>query len=239
MSPSCAGDSRPVPNHRQPKRIALSLPKTDAPPYNFRKLAVILVWMLVLAAGCVLKPQPQRLLRVTVRYPGATAQDVESNLAIPVESTLAASPDINSITSICSTGKLEAYVAIERGAVAEEVVARIATELDRIRTLPDSALGPVVELLPTSATIPIVEPTLVDEVVLDMNTDATLEHGVSIHDLATLLQAADIRDISRDERLEKLRQLRVRTADNSLIPLTELGELRIKKTPDKTIRTWP
>ncbi|WP_068141838.1 hypothetical protein [Roseimaritima ulvae] len=195
------------------------------------------VLMLVSFAGCAPKPQP--LLRVTVLYPGADASDVETDLAQPMESMLAASPDINSITSICSAGKLEAYINVDRDAVPQEVVHRVATSLDSLHTLPASAQQPVVEVLPQSTTIPDAQPKLIDAIVLDMKPGAAAEHGVTEYELATVLQAADVEDVSADERLQQLRQLRVRTSDNAEVPLTELCELRIEKSPDKIVRTWP
>lgn len=202
-----------------------------------RTLASVL--MLVLVAGCAPKPLPQPLLRVTVLYPGAVAQDVEAFLAVPIESMLAASPDIDSITSICSAGKLEVYLDVKRGTAPQQVIERLTSSLQHDRILPDMTREPVVELLPQSATIPVIQPTLVDEIVFDMNREATNQYVFTTSEIATILQATDLGNVSAEERLERLREIRVPLSDDSDVLLTELGELRIEKTPDTIIRTWP
>lgn len=180
----------------------------------------------------------QRMVRVTLQWPGASPQEVSDALAAAVETTLLGLPHVDSITSISSAGKLDSYVVMARDSRPDEVLGRIVEELPRDQ-FPAEADTPSVELLPTTATMPDVSSTQVDYIVVDLDRSAIAKHAIPIGKVLSTMQEQAGGSASDMSRLPKLRAIQVTATDNRRVPFTELAEIRVEKQPSHIVTRWP
>ena len=195
-----------------------------------------LLAIIVLVSGC--GSSTQRIIRVTVQYPGASPQDVADILAYPIETKLLGLPHIESITSISSAGSLETYIVLARDSRPHEVLSRVVGELPG-NHFPSAATTPTVELLPTTATIPTVSPTDIDCIVVDLNREVIAKHAIPIGNVVSAMQEQAGGSASDMSRLATLRAIRVPAPDDRRVPLTELAEIRVENQPSHIVTRWP
>ncbi|MFH1594202.1 MAG: efflux RND transporter permease subunit [Candidatus Omnitrophota bacterium] len=97
---------------------------------------------------------------VSVGYPGATAEDVEKLIAIPIEKELKGVDDIDEISSMSSNNFCTIYLKMNPNASDKnKVVNDIQRAVDRVRDLPGDANDPLVEEINMKLT-PIIEVAL-------------------------------------------------------------------------------
>ncbi|NQU04821.1 MAG: efflux RND transporter permease subunit [Calditrichaeota bacterium] len=79
------------------------------------------------------------MISVVVPYPGASPAEIEDSIIRPLEQAVSGVDDIKRITSTSSEGVGSVTVEILEGADADNVLDKIKSEVDRIRTFPEDA----------------------------------------------------------------------------------------------------
>lgn len=189
---------------------------------------------------CGFREQSQRIVQITAKYPGAVAQEVADALASPIEIKLRELPHVDSITSISSDERLEAFIVISHDGHPQDVLRRITAELySREIVLAPGARTPAVELLPRTATVPAESPTEIDGVVVEPKREAIAKYGLTVRNVASALQEQAGANVSAVGRMERLRAIRVTLPDGNDVPLSELAEFRVEKQPSHIVTRWP
>jgi Cu/Ag efflux pump CusA len=206
-----------------------------------RSVSRLLFWaaVLVLACGCT-KPEP-RLLRIAVDYPNASPQVVDDTLAVPIRSWLNGKSDVESITTISSGGRLETYVVVASTGSENALFQHVRSVLPVITpAFPSDATAPVVELLPVGAIVPVVNPTVIGCLHVEVNLKAVAQCGIPLQTVFSALQEEEAADsTSVADRLERAQAIRVSAPDGREVPLTELAEITIEKQPSHIVTRWP
>ncbi len=86
------------------------------------------------------------LINVTVPYPGASPAEVEQGIVLAVEEGVRGVEGVKRVTSSSAEGNATVTVELLPDADANEVLADVKNEVDRIQTLPEEAEEPIVSL---------------------------------------------------------------------------------------------
>lgn len=81
---------------------------------------------------------------VSVAYPGASPEEVEQGIVLPVEEAIQAIDGIEEITSVANEGSGQVTVEAVIGADMQQLATDIKNEVDRISAFPDEAEEPLV-----------------------------------------------------------------------------------------------
>ena len=85
-------------------------------------------------------------VRISVSYPGASPEEVEEGIILPIEEALQSLDGIDEITSNASEGSGSVNAEVASGQDIQQLYADIKNEIDRIRTFPDEAEEPKVSV---------------------------------------------------------------------------------------------
>ena len=85
-------------------------------------------------------------VRISVSYPGASPEEVEEGIILPIEEALQSLDGIDGITSNASEGSGSVNAEVASGQDIQQLYADIKNEIDRIRTFPDEAEEPKVSV---------------------------------------------------------------------------------------------
>ena len=85
-------------------------------------------------------------VRISVSYPGASPEEVEEGIILPIEEALQSLDGIDGITSNASEGNGSVNAEVASGQDIQQLYADIKNEIDRIRTFPDEAEEPKVSV---------------------------------------------------------------------------------------------
>ena len=192
--------------------------------------------IIVVLSGC--DNDTRRIIRVTTQYPGATPQQVAETLAAPVENSLLGLPNVDSITSISTSGRLESYIEFTPDSRPDEMLARIAESLPT-KQFPNEATAPSLKLLPNTESIPTVKPTDIDYIVFELNREKVANYGISVANVLSAMQEQASGSASDMSRLAKLHKVQVTAPNDRRVPLLELGEIRLEKQPTHIVTRWP
>ena len=83
---------------------------------------------------------------VSVSYPGASPEEVESGIILAVEEVVRGVDDVGEISSVASEGSARIDAEVMLGADEQKVAQDIQREVGRLRTLPEDAEEPVVSV---------------------------------------------------------------------------------------------
>ncbi|RMF88096.1 MAG: efflux RND transporter permease subunit, partial [Nitrospirae bacterium] len=83
-------------------------------------------------------------IQVTVPYPGATPEDAERGICLPVEEAVAGVEGVKEVASQASEGVATVTATVRQGADPDRVLADVKNAVDRITTLPEEAEEPLV-----------------------------------------------------------------------------------------------
>ncbi|MCB1528559.1 MAG: efflux RND transporter permease subunit [Hyphomicrobiaceae bacterium] len=84
------------------------------------------------------------VITVTVPWPGASAEDVESNILDVLEPELRFLDDVNEVTSIASEGSAVISIELMSGADAQKAQSDVEQAVARVTTLPETAERPII-----------------------------------------------------------------------------------------------
>lgn len=120
------------------------------------RVAANLLLLLIVASGLTLLPTIEQevfpevstdVVTVFTEYPGASPEEVERAVAIPIEEAIHALPKVRRITSSSEEGVSRVRVELESGVAIRSTLERIRTQIDSIDTFPEDVEDPVVEEL--------------------------------------------------------------------------------------------
>jgi multidrug efflux pump subunit AcrB len=86
------------------------------------------------------------MVNVTVPYPGASPAEVEQGIVLAIEEGVRAVDGVKRVTSSSGEGNATVTVELLSDAEANEVLADVKNEVDRIQTFPEEAEEPIVSL---------------------------------------------------------------------------------------------
>ena len=86
------------------------------------------------------------LVRITVNYPGASPEEVEEGIILPIEEALQSLDGIDEVISNANEGSGSVSAEVASGQDIQQLYADIKNEIDRIRTFPDEAEEPKVAI---------------------------------------------------------------------------------------------
>ena len=86
------------------------------------------------------------MVNVTVPYPGASPAEVEQGIVLAVEEGVRSVDGVKRVTSASGEGNATVTIELLQGANANEVLADVKNEVDRIQTFPEEAEEPIVSL---------------------------------------------------------------------------------------------
>lgn len=121
-----------------------------------RVAANLMMLMIVLAGLLALKYGVRRevfplfsldMISVTVPYPGATPQEVEEGILLPVEEAIADLDGIDELNATGAEGAGTLIVKVRTDANTRELMNDVKTRVDAITTFPENAEEPVIEEL--------------------------------------------------------------------------------------------
>jgi multidrug efflux pump subunit AcrB len=87
------------------------------------------------------------MVQVSVRYPGASPEDVEQGIVLVIEEAVRGVEGVVEITSVASEGNGSVNIEYDPKTNSQQFYQDIKQEIDRIRTFPDDAEKPSVSLL--------------------------------------------------------------------------------------------
>ncbi|MCD6377692.1 MAG: efflux RND transporter permease subunit, partial [Planctomycetes bacterium] len=87
------------------------------------------------------------VVEVSVAYPGATPEDVEEGIILPIEQAVEDLEGIDEISSTAHEGYGVVSIKLQEGVDAEKLTQDIKSEIDRITSFPEDAEEPQVRLL--------------------------------------------------------------------------------------------
>ena len=85
------------------------------------------------------------VLSVETRWPGASPQEVEREIALEQEEQLAAVEGLIKMTSVCKDGEVDITLEFAVGTDIEDAMMRVNTRLQQVREYPIDAKEPVIE----------------------------------------------------------------------------------------------
>lgn len=88
-------------------------------------------------------------ISVSIVWTGASAEDVEKSIAIPVEQELRTVDSVKQMITRAQDGVAAVYIELEEGSDTGKILDRIKQRVDRIRNLPRDSERPVVEQIET------------------------------------------------------------------------------------------
>lgn len=118
--------------------------------------AANLLMVLMIAVGILSLPQLQRAtfpefetdsVAVTVAYPGASAEEGEEAICLPIEEALEGLADLDELRCAAREGAVTATADMRDGGNLVRFVANVRTEIDAIDSFPDLAETPVIREL--------------------------------------------------------------------------------------------
>ncbi len=83
---------------------------------------------------------------VSVSYPGASPEEVEQGIVLAIEEAVRGVENVVEVNSTANEGSARVQVEYEPGADAQKIYQDIQQEIDRIRTFPEDAEEPQIEL---------------------------------------------------------------------------------------------
>ncbi|MBT3380701.1 MAG: efflux RND transporter permease subunit [Lentisphaerae bacterium] len=86
------------------------------------------------------------IVSVTVPYPGASPEEVESGILLSIEEAIRSLDGIDEVTSVANEGSGTVSAELLIGEDADTIAQDIQSEIDRIRTFPEDAEEPVVRV---------------------------------------------------------------------------------------------
>ena len=117
---------------------------------NLMMLMIVLGGLLALKYGVRREVFPLfslDMISVTVPYPGATPQEVEEGILLPVEEAIADLDGIDELNATGGEGAGTLIVKVRTDANTRELMNDVKTRVDAITTFPDNAEEPVIEEL--------------------------------------------------------------------------------------------
>ncbi len=85
------------------------------------------------------------MVRISVAYPGATPEDVESGIILAVEDAVRSLEDVDKVTATASEGMANVIVELMLGADSDKALRDIRNAVSRITTFPEDAEEPDIE----------------------------------------------------------------------------------------------
>jgi len=127
---------------RVPHKVALITWFADNPV-----AANLLMLALLLGGFLGLKDTRQEVIpdfnlegvRISMSYPGASPEEVEKGIVLPIENALADIEDIETVTATAAEGSASVTAELLEGASAAEVLQDVRSALSRITSFPDDA----------------------------------------------------------------------------------------------------
>ncbi|MGE9292989.1 MAG: efflux RND transporter permease subunit, partial [Puniceicoccales bacterium] len=87
------------------------------------------------------------VVSISVSYPGASPEEVEQSIVLPVEEAVQGLDGVEEVTSTASEGSGSVRVELIEGENLQQLAADIKNEVDRITTFPDEAEQPTVSIV--------------------------------------------------------------------------------------------
>lgn len=175
---------------------------------------------------------PTDIVCITVEHAGAEPAEIESAIALPIESTVAGIDGITSVTSICRNGELTCYVKTQP--------AKTAAVLSRLRTQPwanalPAAVGQAT--IQQVASVPAVQPKLIHVTRIEFDRARMGSLGLTVADGLAALKASgfDAHDQS-PENLSKLETIVLTNASGSTVPLSAVASISRELQSDTIVR---
>ncbi len=134
-------------------------------------LMVNLVLVIVLLAGVLSwQRMPQEMfpvveqdkVRITTRFEGASPEEVERQVTLPIEEAIDGMQDIDVVRSTSSEGVSTVLVELKSGANIDDFLRDLRDQIDQITDLPDTADKPSIQRLKTR--FPVISVALYGEV---------------------------------------------------------------------------
>ena len=86
-------------------------------------------------------------ISVTILYPGATAEEVEEGICLPMENSLEGINGVKRILTVASDGIATAILKCETYADVDEIKDDVKTQIDAITTFPNNSEKPTISKL--------------------------------------------------------------------------------------------
>ena len=125
------------------QRTAVNNPVTTA--LVFVAIAIFGIYSLMNLSINQLPDMETNFIMVLTNYPGASAEDIETNISKTLENTLNAVPDLKHLSSTSRENTSVISMEFESGIDIEEATNNVRDKLDMVRNyLPDGATNPVI-----------------------------------------------------------------------------------------------
>jgi multidrug efflux pump subunit AcrB len=85
-------------------------------------------------------------ITVTVPYPGASPEEVESGIVLAIEEAIRGLEGVDEVTSVANEGSGQVTAEVLLGEDVQKVAQDIESEVDRIRTFPEDAEDPIIRI---------------------------------------------------------------------------------------------
>ncbi|MBN2582659.1 MAG: efflux RND transporter permease subunit, partial [Planctomycetes bacterium] len=127
------------------------------------------------------------VVTVSVPYPGASPEEVESGIVLSIEEAVRGLDGVKEVTSVAAEGSGTVSIELLTGADGQAVAQDIKSEVDRITTFPEDAEEPVVRL--------VVPKREVLELVIYGDAPSTVLHELAEQARDQLLQGGKVTQI--------------------------------------------
>lgn len=123
--------------------------------FTKNSVAANLLMIILMAGGIIMAPRIKQevfpevsldIVSVNVPYPGASPEDVEQGVILPVEEAVREAEDVDEISSVASEGMGMVMAELRTGADAQQALDDIKSGVDRITSFPENAEDPQIAL---------------------------------------------------------------------------------------------
>lgn len=205
-----------------------------------RKLATfagLLVAPMCVAAGVLVwSGRAHPVLKLTFRYPHASATVVDDTVVPPIWPNLMGSDSIQTMIAVTTYGRTDIYVTGSAGANSKSLLTAVAErQALALPALPKSVVSeadmlPAGDLAPTPQTAKLVEDDR-----LEVDRAKAEAAGISIAEVNSQL----IKHLDSGHNLQDFLTTPIRLPDGKTVPVSEIGTVEKHQAMEPIVRTYP
>ncbi|MBN2578748.1 MAG: efflux RND transporter permease subunit [Pirellulales bacterium] len=194
------------------------------------KILPTIIILLSFQTGC--KPAAKSTVKITIKYPGASSEGIESSICIPLEHLMRTMEEVESFTGVSSSEICEIYIRGQSTIDADVLKKKVSQQILSLTSLlpAESEISQAVDFSgktpPSMSDIPKVEKLYVE---IDQAKAARLE--ISLHAISNAVKKGV-------DSGKPLSEVEVLSENGKSFPLSEIAKFTKGHEPKYRVRHW-